>query len=325
MPSRYLSATEFLFNQDQTEDIVRAAAHHRTDYDSSVIWFSSDTYRGFYCSIATPLRRTSNVGLGALDRLPLDVWQAIIANLDIDSVFKFRRINLRSRQMMDSLHQYRMIVLHGMNLLYALFRTELALIISLSEIYTALCTKACAVCGQFAGFISLLTWERCCFKCLQEAPECQVMTQHAVQKKLNMAKGEVKCFRSFRTLPGKYMLEGFLYAGRCAIVSQHQAGIFTDRFALLWRQGYRSTRLRAFKFMATCALPYWDRQTGQIDPGLSCTGCTLSLSPHINAACNEKWAREARDKVYGQDEFLDHFRWCKNAQRLWMSSSEYNN
>ncbi|KAJ5091852.1 hypothetical protein NUU61_006722 [Penicillium alfredii] len=31
---------------------------------------------------------------------------------------------------------------------------------------------------------------------------------------------------------------------------------------------------------------------------------------------------EARDKVYAQDRFLEHFRWCEQAQLLWRSSDE---
>lgn len=171
IPQGYRSDTEYCFDEEHADAITRIAAYHRKDYSLSVIWFSPLEHTKIRQSIATPFQRDANDGLAALDRLPLELLYETLSQLDVFSLFKFRQVNLRSRQMVDSLKQYRMIVSHGLNLLCALLRTRLAIDISILDFYNALCTKPCTLCGEFGGFISILAWKRCCFKCLQEAPE----------------------------------------------------------------------------------------------------------------------------------------------------------
>ena len=87
-------------------------------------------------------------------------------------------------------------------------------------------------------------------------------------------------------------------------------------------QPANSERNRKFKFMASCALPYYDGQSGKIEHGMSCAGCQLALEKDLIGFRGEEWAFEARNKVYTQDGFLEHFKWCKQAQLLWRSSDE---
>ncbi|KAH7238146.1 hypothetical protein BKA59DRAFT_481492 [Fusarium tricinctum] len=327
MPRGYRSAIEYLFSDEQTDAIVRTAAYLRKDFCLSVIWFSPREHVDIRPSIAAPFRRTSNCGLGCLDRLPLELLHDTLFRLDMHSMFKFRQTNLRSRQMVDSLKQYQMIVSHGLNLLCALLRTRLAIEISLLDFYNALCIKNCSLCGEFGGFISLLTWKRCCFKCLKEAPETQVQTLAAARKQLRLTKVEIGQLRSFKTLPGIYSMEETVHKSRIAIVSRHQASLICKRpsDALGQAQTTVSERNRKFNFMGSCALPYYDKLTGNVEHGMSCAGCQLALEKDIIGTKCEKWAFEARDKVYARDEFLEHFRWCEQAQLLWRSSCEGNN
>ncbi|KAJ9298350.1 hypothetical protein DTO271G3_3955 [Paecilomyces variotii] len=320
------SATEYCFSEEQADAIVRTTAYHRKDYCLSVIWFPPREHVDIRLSIGTPFRRTSNVGLGSLGRLPLELLHDTLFRLDMHSIFKFRQINIRSRQIVDSLKEYQMVVAHGLNLLCALLRTRLAIVISLFDFYDALCTKACAYCGDFSGFISLLTWKRCCFKCLQEAPETQVQTLAAVRKRFNLTKVERDQLRSFKTLPGIYSMNESVHKSRIEIVSVQQAMACRQQPHAV-AQAYAASleRNRKFRFMASCALPYYDKRTGQVEHGMSCAGCQLALEKDIIGTRGEKWAFEVRDKVYARDSFLEHFRWCEQAQLLWRSSGEGNN
>ncbi|EGU84686.1 hypothetical protein FOXB_04874 [Fusarium oxysporum f. sp. conglutinans Fo5176] len=322
MPRGYRSATEYRFGEEQADAIVRTAAYHRKDYCLSVIWFSPAEHFGIHQSIATPFQRTSNFGLGSLDRLPLELLRDTLARLDAHSLFKFRQTNLRSRQAVDSLKQYQLIVLHGLNLFCALLRTRLAVDISLLDFYNALCLKSCGLCGEFGGFISLLTWNRCCFKCLKEAPETQMQTLSAARKEFRLTRVELDQLRSFKTLPGIYSMEESVHKSRIAIVSLHQSSLICRQQSYVPRQAQlaSSERNRKFNFMGSCALPYYDTQTGNAEHGISCAGCQLALEKDIIGTKGEKWAFEARDKSYARDGFLEHFRWCEQAQLLWKSS-----
>lgn len=106
-----------------------------------MIWFSPLAHVKIRQSMSTPFQRDAINGLGALDRLPLERLYETLFQLDVYSLFKFRQVNLRSRQMIDSLKQYRMIVSHGLNLVCALLRTRLAIDISLLDFYNALARK----------------------------------------------------------------------------------------------------------------------------------------------------------------------------------------
>ncbi|EQK99073.1 Cyclin-like F-box [Ophiocordyceps sinensis CO18] len=326
VPRGYRSATEYRFQEDQTDAIVRAAAYHRKDYCRSVIWFSPREHVGIRPSIATPFPRNFNTGLGSLDRLPLELLHDVLLRLDMQSLFNFRQTNLRSRQMVHSLKQYQMVALHGLNLLCALLRTRLAIGVSLFDFYHALCTKICTFCGEFGGFISLLTWNRCCFECLQRAQETQVQTLAAMRKQFHLTKAEIRQLMSFKTLAGIYSMKESPYKSRITVVSVHQAMSVTGQQprARAQAQPAKRGRNQTLNFMGACALPYYDGRTGKVEDGMSCAGCQLALEKDIIGSRGEKWAFEARDKVYAQDGFLEHFPWCEQAQLLWRSSGQGN-
>ncbi|KAF4943428.1 hypothetical protein FGADI_13417 [Fusarium gaditjirri] len=87
MPRGHRSTTEYRFNEEQTDAIVRTATYHRKDFLLSVIWFSPGKHIDIRQSIATPFQRTSNIRLGFLDQLPLELLHDTLFRLDIRSLF----------------------------------------------------------------------------------------------------------------------------------------------------------------------------------------------------------------------------------------------
>ncbi|PWY91988.1 hypothetical protein BO94DRAFT_564671 [Aspergillus sclerotioniger CBS 115572] len=311
MPSGYRSATQYHFDKEQTDTITFV----------SVIWYSAREHVAIIPSIATSFQRTPNVGLSDLDRLPLELLFDTLYTLDMQSLFKFRQVNLRSRQIVDSLKQYQRVVSHRLNLFCALLRTRLAIYISLLDFDNALCTKTCALCGEFGGFICLPTWKRCCFKCLQESPETQVQTLASVRKQLRMTKAESDQLRPFKCLPGIYSMNETVQKSRITIVSLHQATL-ACREQPIGHEPSKLDRILKYNFMGACALPYYDKESGELERGISCAGCQLAIEKDIIGTRDTAWGYQARDKVYARDDFLDHFRWCEQAQLLWRSSGE---
>lgn len=327
IPDRVRSATEYSFNEDQTEAIIRTVAYHRHDFPQSVIFFSEREHDKIRSSIATPIQRSSNVGLGSLDRLPLELLIDILDLLDMQSLFQFRQTNLRSRQTVDSLSQYQRAVSHGLNLFCAMLRTKLATDISLLDFDRALCTKTCVFCGQFGGFISILAWKRCCFKCLQESPETQVRSLASVERYLCPIIDESRQLRSFKSLPGTYSMRQLSQKSHIQMVSLDQATMVVNRppDTLPPIIGHVYQRTKKANSMGSCALPYYDKQTGKVERGISCAGCQISLERNTYVSSTAGVTRllhVARDKEYAQDGFLNHFRWCQNAQLIWKASGE---
>ena len=95
MPPGYRSTTEFLFDNEQADAIIRTTAYHRKDYCLSVIWFSRSEHNEVRPSLSVPFQRVSKAGLGVLDQLPLELLFDTLFSLDMHSLFKFRQINLR--------------------------------------------------------------------------------------------------------------------------------------------------------------------------------------------------------------------------------------
>ena len=155
--------------------------------------------------------------------------------------------------------------------------------------------------------------------------ELQVRTLASVRKQCRLTKAQVQQLKSFKTLPGTYTMEESVYKSRIMVVSVYQA------LSASGQQPHSSQaqpasfeRNQKFNFMGSCALPYYDRQASRIERGMSSAGCQLALEKRIIGARCEKWALEARDKVYAQDGFLEHFRWCEQAHVLWRSSDGGN-
>ncbi|KAJ0415799.1 hypothetical protein BJY00DRAFT_326749 [Aspergillus carlsbadensis] len=322
LPHGYQSTTEYQFDDEQADAIVQTVAYHRRDYGLSAIRYSPREHSSVQPSLATSFPRDSPVGLGSLDQLPLELLFEALYLLDLESLFRFRQVNLRSRHVVDSLKQYQRVVSHGLNLFCALLRTRLAIHISLLDLYSELCNKTCSICGEFAGFISILAWKRCCFRCLERSPETQVRTLASVRKHLETTRAELRQLRSFKSLPGIYTMNESAPKTRVALVSLHKATLICGREArkladMPWVGFDRGSK---FNFMGACALPFYDEQTDQVDHGVCCAGCQLALEKDILPRFDTVSGFAARDKVYARDGFLEHFRWCEQAQLLWESS-----
>lgn len=163
----------------------------------------------------------------------------------------------------------------------------------------------------------------------QMPPACprnstQVQTLAAVKRQLHLTKVEIDQLTSFKTLPGIYSMPESAYESRIKIVSVHQAISARKResHTVAQAQLASSERSQKFNLMGSCALPYYDKQTGKVEREISCVGCQLALEKDIIGTRGEDWAFEARDKVYARDRFLEHCRWCEQAQHLWRSSDE---
>ncbi|QGI83520.1 hypothetical protein CEK25_010249 [Fusarium fujikuroi] len=151
------------------------------------------------------------------------------------------------------------------------------------------------------------------FQMPQEAPETQVQTLSAARKEFHLTKVDLSQLKSFKILSGIYSME-------------ESAGLISSREPQTTGQVYAtsSERRRKFNFMGSCALPYYEKVSGNAEHGISCAGCQLALEKDIIGSKGEKWASESRDKVYARDGFLEHFKWCEQAQLLWESSCEGN-
>ena len=324
IPQEYLFDDDYQFTEEQADAIIRTTSYHRKDFDLAVIWFSEREHQGIRTSISTSFQRPST-GHGPLDRLPQELLNNIFLSLDMHSLTKCRQVNLRLRQAIDSLPEYQAISAHALNALCALLRTRLARNVSLFDFYQALCTKNCSLCGRFAGLIFLPTWRRCCFICLTlGSTEFQMHTVPAIQEQFPLSMDAINKLTSFETLPGTYSIREFVQKDRITIVPVAQAMRASggDKETLLRPGPPWFPQNPKLAFMASCALPYYDRQNRTTEYGISCAGSQLAIDKGNARGMALKFAYMARDLAYTKDGFLEHFKECREAQLLWESSKE---
>ncbi|KAK3331501.1 hypothetical protein B0H66DRAFT_580271 [Apodospora peruviana] len=314
------SSTEFQFEEDQADDIVRVVGWHRKDFSLCVISFDQREHSAVRDSIGSPFPRLSTpTHLGQLERLPLELIQDVLLCLDIRSLWRFRQLNLESRQMVNSLVAYRLVTSYALDVFCALLRTGLAAHVSLADLFLALCTKTCALCGEFAGFIFLLPWTRCCHACLRTSEQTRVQRWYHSEDVSSL-------LLSFNALPGRYgMLGDFIVRKSFPLASVWQV---RENYGLHPPGKTGRTQLEeTFTYLGACSLPWYDKRTGRLEHGISCAACQLAKD---NSRSSKKtttdWVLDAGgEKMFEQKEFLNHFRWCAGAQLRWSVSDEGRN
>lgn len=84
----------------------------------------------------------------------------------------------------------------------------------------------------------------------------------------------------------------------------------------------RKRRSTPLTYMASTVLPYLDPASGNVQRGVSCSGCQVALEKKLVEERVESGDTELRDKVYSQDGFMAHFKDCQGARELWELSGQ---
>ncbi|KAH6608085.1 hypothetical protein Trco_004398 [Trichoderma cornu-damae] len=325
---------EEVFQGELDDAVIRTAGYHRRDYGMSVVHVSPSDHSTVRSSILTA-RVVSRASLGAFDRLPVELLLQALRHMDMQALFNLRQVNLRARQMIDSLKEYKAVVSHGLTAYCALLRTSLAAHVTLLDFYRVLCSENCAFCGKFGGFVFLPAWIRCCFECIEEDPETRMVTAAEVRRLFRLTRAELGRQRSFQTLPGMYTtglfsMEKSYQRNRVKLVPYFPAmKEFGDRLETGPAQAqHRPLWHPTHNFMASCELPHYDPLTQVVEHGISCAGCERRSAPGQAAgrvpsrAADDPWDIRPWDRVFSREGFLRHFKICARAQMLWESSPE---
>src|ERR1700759_2282000 len=124
-PIDYRSTTPFNFTDSEEVRIVRATTYHRKDHALSVICYPVHEHWDVQFSLTSAFR-VPCCNLGKLKVLPLEILQKILRDVDIPSIFRLRHVNLRLREVIDSMIEIKHITNHCLNTLCAILRTKLA-------------------------------------------------------------------------------------------------------------------------------------------------------------------------------------------------------
>ena len=337
--------------------MLHALTYNRIDYERSVIHIPPPPLKS--CLERQPER----LAVGALSKLPLELLQEVLECLDIRSFVVFRKLNTATRIATDSLLKYQIIQSHAPKILCTLLRTGTAPFYNILDIFTALTTHTCTVCGKFGSLLFVLSCSRCCFSCLRSSPCLRVIPALTARTCYGLVASSASWKRLpiLRTIPGVYTTEErsrtksrqlVLEAKVREIAVSVHGGVQQmsrkKKQLQIRRQDAYQSRLKLHptnserrrmpptpqsldltedeevnRCMVATSMPFVDITTGSAQSGLSCKGCQVRLENtgmYAASAKQHATAIENRDRVYSEQEFLEHFKECNEAQEMWRLS-----
>ncbi|WZH49609.1 F-box domain-containing protein [Fusarium acuminatum] len=314
-PKSYQSDTRYDFEEHQADAIIRAATHQEHFYQHQMtVRFKADEQKAITLTIATPFASSSAADNGTLDDLPLSIVQDIILLCDIQSVFRLRQTSRRTREKVDSIWQYQKATEYGLDLFRASLMANVACNILLVDFYELLVTIPCSFCGYTARYVHMLTWKRVCRGCLKDAPEVNYVDKSKLKSKIKITDDEMAQLKVFKT-PPFLALNRYLYLDY-ELVSTSEAmkvvGKPRDRY-IEETFGEENTQ----DDLTTCVVPHLDKQGMRLNNWLSCEGCKQIKHPTYQRNKETLMQSAIEWRVYDRDGFLEHFRWCKQAQIVW--------
>ncbi|OAQ83736.1 F-box domain-containing protein [Purpureocillium lilacinum] len=269
-----------------------------------------------------PDQPPAHATLGALDILPLELLDHVLAQLDLCTVISFRHINRRAAQLVEFSPTYRAISRHASNALCAALNIGCAQWVTCGALYGALCTWKCESCGDFAGYIYLVACARVCFLCFTSRRQYLPLRPSHARRKFGLSGQIVNALPHVRALPGVYtprekklhrvVLVDYASA-RHAGIAHHGSEAAMNRYMEATRvaqvQAYnakgtasgRSASSAAchthppkledppddgpwnpFRFAAVCRVPWLNSETQQVESGFHCLGCKYEIDLPLN-------------------------------------------
>ncbi|KAF2459722.1 hypothetical protein BDY21DRAFT_176813 [Lineolata rhizophorae] len=203
---------------------------------------------------------TPQQDLGALDALPLELLQVLLAQLDLRTLTDFRRVNKRALQVVDSIPGYKAITTHAPNALRGILSIGTGRWITCETLHDKLCTVECETCGDFGGYIYALTCKRVCFLCLSEHEAYLPVPFSLARRKFGINRQVLDTLPHFRSLPAQARA-----SGRRNTIRRPRND---DPF-----DGQSGNPLR---FMAIIQAPTFKRSSQEVEWGAYCVGCQRS-------------------------------------------------
>ncbi|KAF8799810.1 hypothetical protein BYT27DRAFT_6848168 [Phlegmacium glaucopus] len=239
----------------------------------------------------------------------------------------------------DGYIPYNLIVTHAPHALDALTLTEVASHFTAVQVFDALCSDSCAICGRFGRFLWIPDCIRCCMPCVQESDQLMPMTERDAKAAFGLSQKALSKIPIVHTLPGTYTPFEIPYKQRRRLLSRGRAReiavevhggeeglisyINSNTSLAKVLNDQRVARRNASegeisRFLVTTRLPYFNSQSRSTETGLSCKGCQAALQGSVALSSVQVYAlMDMWSRTYTEDMFLDHFVTCTDAQRMW--------
>lgn len=225
----------------------------------------------------TPSQHSVRQPVGRLDLLPLELVSEILLALDVPTLTSFRRVNRRAMELVDSLHQYQMILKHCPNVLRAIVSVS-ASSFACRVLYNTLFTTRCSSCDRFGGYLYLITCSRVCYFCFTRNVDYFPLSASQATKLTGLSRGDLKGLPHVFSLPGRYTPSAKSSKGRTMLFDR-RAALLLDRAGDGQRQPNDYTTREPRRFMSIISAPYFTHAGQRVDWGLHCRRCKGNTDP----------------------------------------------
>ena len=261
-----------------------------------------------------PAYKLPKANLGALDVFPLEFLQMVLSRLDIRTLTNFRRVNQLAMEVLDSILQYKAVATYAHNALRGILSLETGQWISCETLYEKLCTAECEKCGDFGGYLYILTCRRVCFLCLSTDSRYLPLPYSEAIRKFGINRSILNTLPHMRSIPGTYSPKAKKCNRRLTLVdseSAYHAGItlhgslsamqqYVSDVAAQKLEEYNERVLRSragstrrprtediydglswnpLRFVAIVRTPWFNRVSRELECGFHCIG-DGNLQPH---------------------------------------------
>jgi len=317
------------FGDAKPRDVLRVLTYHPQQFDASVVSIPTASDPLMRSRTCTVLEKA----IGDLDLLPLELINKVLRRSDLRTVSTLRLLNRRARAVVDSSFPYKLILLHAPQVVAALEKTGVASHFSVDDVFRALSTPSCGVCGKFGTYLWIPECTRCCFLCVREAPELMPMSERDARDTFGITKSGLRGVPIMVTSPGLYTTQQRPYRRKRHFLSRERArqaaldihgGTVASRLIAAQdpttvAQG-RSDRTKndPTRFMTVVPLPYFDPTSRITHVGLSCQGCRFGFKRlRSQSSLPPPTPIDQRDQIYTMEDIFDHFKTCVDARELW--------
>lgn len=160
-------------------------------------------YLGNQCQVSTP-----RFGLGSLDKLPLEIIHLTLVRLDIQSLIEFRRVNKAAKLATDSVPQFKLILAHAPASIRGSLNIGTAKFFSCQDLCEKISTAECDSCGDFGGYLYLVTCRRVCFLCFTEKSDYLPLPRKDAIRKFGLCSEQLTSIPCLKSFPGRYSPRG---------------------------------------------------------------------------------------------------------------------
>ncbi|KAI8631318.1 hypothetical protein F5Y19DRAFT_26697 [Xylariaceae sp. FL1651] len=239
--------------------------------------------------------------VGQLDVLPPEIVTAILLTLDLPTLVAFRRVNRRAMSLVDSLHQYRMLLKHCPNVLRAIVSIR-AKHFSCMTLYKVLASTKCDTCHRSGSYLYLITCKRVCYSCFTSHAKYLPMSKPLATKYTGLSRKKLKHIPYILSLPGRYTARGKISNRRTKLFDrQHVLDATPDAPIQSYDgriQEQDITTREPRRYMSIISAPYFNSSGHLAEWGFHCDNCR-SLT---RSATNMK-------NKFTTDGIIDHMKW----------------